>query len=166
MVVACVALFVALGGTSIAAVTALPRNSVGPAQLRNNAVTSQKIRAGAVTSTQVRNGSLVLRDFAADEIPQGAAGPAGAPGLSGFQVVSSTSGNNSDSPRAQSADCPAGKTAIGGGVRATGPGASEVLVIESYPSNVGQWHALAVEGDVTTNDWQLIVYAACATVAP
>ena len=39
MVVACLALLVALGGTSVAAVSQLvPRNSVGTAQLRDNAV--------------------------------------------------------------------------------------------------------------------------------
>lgn len=50
MVVACLALAVALGGTSFAAVSVvIPRNSVGTAQLKNNAVTSPKIRNGAVT---------------------------------------------------------------------------------------------------------------------
>ena len=54
MVVACIALLVALGGTSIAAVTQLvPRNSVGTLQLKNNAVTSAK----------VKNQSLLRADF-------------------------------------------------------------------------------------------------------
>ena len=44
MVVACIALLVALGGTSVAAVSQLARNSVGPAQLQFAAVTSPKIR--------------------------------------------------------------------------------------------------------------------------
>jgi hypothetical protein len=51
-VIAVIALVVALGGTSYAAVT-LPRNSVGTAQLKNNAVNSLK----------VANGSLLKADF-------------------------------------------------------------------------------------------------------
>jgi hypothetical protein len=57
MVLACLALFVALGGTSIAAVTALPRNSVGTAQ--------------------VKNYSLLKVDFKRGQLPAGPAGPAG-----------------------------------------------------------------------------------------
>jgi hypothetical protein len=70
LVVATVALFVALGGTSIAAVNALPRNSVGTIQLKQNAVTSAK----------VRNGSLLRADFRRGQIP---AGPRGAQGPQG-----------------------------------------------------------------------------------
>ena len=94
MVVACIALLVALGGTSVAAVTALAPNSVGTAQLRSNAVTAAKIRnnnvtgadiaPNAVTSADVRNGSLSRDDFASNSIPAGPAGPAGPTGPSGL----------------------------------------------------------------------------------
>ena len=50
LIVACIALLVALSGTGIAAVNALPRNSVGNAQLRNNSVTSLKVRNGPPAS--------------------------------------------------------------------------------------------------------------------
>jgi hypothetical protein len=46
--IAVVALFIALGGTSYAAV-AIPKNSVGSTQLRKGAVSSSKIRSGAIT---------------------------------------------------------------------------------------------------------------------
>lgn len=52
MVVACVALFVALGGFGYAAVK-LPRNSVGTAQLKNGAVSAKKIQNGAVLGTKI-----------------------------------------------------------------------------------------------------------------
>jgi hypothetical protein len=52
MIVACVALFVAMGGTSYAAVT-LAANSVGTKQIKNSAVTAAKIKNGAVTTTKV-----------------------------------------------------------------------------------------------------------------
>jgi len=100
MVVACLALAVALGGTSVAAVSqVLPRNSVGPRQLqfgavtapkiRNGAVTAPKIRNNSITSIKVRNGSLLRADFAPGQLPagptgpQGPAGPAGAAGAAG-----------------------------------------------------------------------------------
>jgi len=92
MVVACLALLVALGGTSVAA-SGLARNSVGTLQLRNSAVTTPKIanravaRAkianNAVASAQVQNGSLLATDFAAGQIPPGPTGPAGPAGPPG-----------------------------------------------------------------------------------
>jgi hypothetical protein len=84
MVVACIALLVALTGTSIAAVTQLvPRNSVGPAQLRSGAVTRPKLRNNAVNTTKVANRSLRAIDFAAGQLPAGPAGPQGPAGAAG-----------------------------------------------------------------------------------
>ena len=79
-VAAYLALSVALGGTSYAAVT-LPKNSVGSKQIKKNAVRSK----------HVRNHSLLARDFKAGQIPRGASGPQGVrgpqgvPGLQGVQ---------------------------------------------------------------------------------
>src|SRR3954469_20261391 len=68
------ALVVALGGTSYAAV-ALPKNSVGNKQLKTNAVTSSK----------VENSTLLSKDFKAGQLPAGPRGSAGAPGPKGGQ---------------------------------------------------------------------------------
>jgi len=76
MVVACIALVVALGGTGYAAIR-LPRNSVGPAQLRTNAVTSAK----------VRNGSLSAKDFQSSALKRGPRGPQGPKGDSATSVT-------------------------------------------------------------------------------
>jgi hypothetical protein len=86
MVVACIALAVALGGTSFAAIEALPRNSVGAKQLKRNAVTGAKIKANAVNGAKVSNNSLTGADVneatlgtvptAASAAPSGAAGGA------------------------------------------------------------------------------------------
>jgi hypothetical protein len=73
LVVACISLLVALGGTGVAAVSQVARNSVGTPQLKDNAVNSEK----------VRNRSLLSIDFARGQIPQGPAGPAGAAGPAG-----------------------------------------------------------------------------------
>jgi hypothetical protein len=70
------ALLFAMAGTGYAAAV-LPRDSVGTVQLRAGAVRSGDIAAGAVTSAKVRNGTLLAADFAARQLPSGAAGPAG-----------------------------------------------------------------------------------------
>jgi len=56
-VVACLALFVALGGVSYAAVK-LPKNSVGTKQIKKNAVTSTKIKKKAVTGSKLRKNAV------------------------------------------------------------------------------------------------------------
>ena len=89
MVVACLALLVALGGTSVAAVTQLGRNTVNTPQLVNGAVTNPKIRNNAINSSKVANRSLLRSDFAPGQLPagpvgpQGPAGPTGATGAAG-----------------------------------------------------------------------------------
>ena len=84
MVVACLALLVALGGTSVAAVSQLvPRNSVGTAQLRDNAVSRTKVRNNAINSTKVANRSLLAVDLATGQLPAGRAGPTGPAGGAG-----------------------------------------------------------------------------------
>lgn len=65
MVVASLALLLALGGTSYAAIQALPRNSV--------------------TTVQVKDFSLLARDFKRGQVPRGPAGPAGPAGPQGPQ---------------------------------------------------------------------------------
>jgi hypothetical protein len=47
-VIALIALFLAMGGTSYAAVTSLAANSVGTKQLKNGAVTAKKLNASAL----------------------------------------------------------------------------------------------------------------------
>lgn len=82
MVVAVVALILAVGGTSYAAVN-LQRNSVGTPQLKRNAVTTPKIRNNSITSPKVMDRSLTARDFRAGSLPSGPAGPAGLTGPTG-----------------------------------------------------------------------------------
>lgn len=137
MVVACIALLVALGGTSVAAVSQLARNSVGTPQLRNDAVTNPKIRNNAVNSLKVANRSLLRVDFAPGQLPagptgpQGPAGPAGPAGAAGapgprgvigtvtVRTQSVTIADASDNDLHTSADlqslCASGELAISGG---------------------------------------------------
>lgn len=60
MVVACIALAVALGGTSYAAIK-LPRNSVGTSQLRKNAVVATKLSARSVGPQKLQNNAVTTR---------------------------------------------------------------------------------------------------------
>ncbi|UTI66134.1 hypothetical protein NBH00_08000 [Paraconexibacter antarcticus] len=84
-VTASIALFVALGGSSYAALS-LPRNSVG----------TNQIRTGAVGSSEIRNHSVALRDMSSGAQralrgaigPAGPAGPTGPPAARDFEVVS------------------------------------------------------------------------------
>jgi hypothetical protein len=69
-VVACLALFIALGGAGYAA-TKLPRNSVGTAQIKKNAVTTAKLKAKAVTAAKIRPGAV-----GATQLGAGVVGPA------------------------------------------------------------------------------------------
>ena len=57
MVVACIALTVALGGTSYAAIT-LPRNSVGTLQLRKDSVTAVKLATKSVGPRKLQNNAV------------------------------------------------------------------------------------------------------------
>jgi hypothetical protein len=59
LVVALIALFVALGGTSYAAIK-LPKNSVGTKQLKKGAVTAVKLKRHAVTAAKIDTAGLVV----------------------------------------------------------------------------------------------------------
>jgi hypothetical protein len=162
LVIASLALLVALAGTGVAAVSALPRASVGTAQLKSNAVTSAK----------VRNGTLLRADFKPGQVPRGptgARGPQGPPGPAGIaslervDVVTPTSSVNS---KTISAVCPSGKRVIGGGARVTGSGAARVSIDEAYPDSDGtKFNGVAREVVATAATWALQVYAMCAVVA-
>ena len=89
--VAYVALFVALGGVSYAAVS-LPRNSVGTAQLKRGAVRAADVRAGAVTSRAIKDRTIQARDIAPGVTLQGVAGPVGPAGPAGPAGAAGTRG--------------------------------------------------------------------------
>jgi hypothetical protein len=171
LITSIVALVVAMGGTSYAAIK-LPRNSVGSAQLRSNAVTSAK----------VRNGSLLKQDFKASQLPrgpqgvqgpqgpQGPAGPAGANGATHVVVTDSAGATvAADADGSDSVACPDGTKATGGGVFVTDGGQivnvdAPVTESDTTPDADNQpngWEGAihnASGGDVT-----LVVEAICAS---
>jgi len=74
-IVACLALFVALGGASYAA-TQLPKNSVGSKQIQKNAVNSAKVKDHSLKAVDFQNGQLPSG-------PKGETGPRGEKGDTG-----------------------------------------------------------------------------------
>jgi hypothetical protein len=80
--VAYLALFVALGGTSYAAIK-LPANSVGAKQIKDGAVTSKQIKDGAVTSSKIKAGTITADNLAPGTLQAGGIGPAGPAGPKG-----------------------------------------------------------------------------------
>ena len=155
-VIASVALLLALGGTSLAAVNALPRSSVGTAQLKANAVTSAK----------VKNGSLLAVDFRSGSLPAGPAGPQGPAGMSAREDILAETPTDSVSPKTVRANCSAGKRAVGGGVEVGGTGRSRVTVTENLAAGDNAWEAEAFEITSTALTWKLEVHAICVTIAP
>jgi len=70
LVISLIALFVALGGTSYAAIT-LPKNSVGTKQIKNNAVTASKIKNGTVPNATKLGGVAAASYTAGAVLPSG-----------------------------------------------------------------------------------------------
>ena len=83
MIVACLALLVALGGTGMAAATQLAKNSVGTPQLKDGAVSNPKIKNNAINSAKVAGSTLLRSDFAPGQLPAGPTGPQGPAGPAG-----------------------------------------------------------------------------------
>jgi len=101
LVVSCVALAVALGGTGYA-VTKLPKSSVGGTQIKSNAVTSSKVKNGSLLAADFKSGELSA--FVAGAALRGETGATGATGETGAAGPAGATG-------ATGATGPAGPTA-------------------------------------------------------
>ena len=88
-VVAYLALFLALGGTSYGVATGsigsrgIKNNSVRSKDIRNDDVRGKDIRTGTIRSSDVANGSLLAKDFKRGQLPAGPPGQ-GATDLFGY----------------------------------------------------------------------------------
>jgi hypothetical protein len=148
MVVACLALAVALSGTSYADVLNVPVNSVGTVHLKQNAVVSPK----------VKNGSLLAVDFKPGQLPAG---------FSGYEVV--TAGPNivnNQITNSVSLSCPAGKKAVGGGGGTGGgivPGDGPYIVVNQPSVDGTGWLVQTIRG--TPGHSALVGRVLCAKVS-
>jgi hypothetical protein len=93
MLVAVLALFVALGGSSYAVVT-LSKNSVTSKHIKNGQVKRVDLGKGSVNSSKVVNGGLLAEDFAAGQLPAGERGPQGPQGPQGAQGAKGDPGSD------------------------------------------------------------------------
>ena len=148
-VVVLIALFVALGGGAYA--LTLPKNSVGPKQLKRNAVTGPKIKNGAVVSSKVKDSSLLAIDFKAGQLPAGPTGPPGPAGEQGSARAYAFVNALSCEPAEPGVSCPLSKTkgiasvvrgSIQGTYCVTAPGLSQAtlplfLTVDSSSSVTG-----------------------------
>ena len=168
MVVAVVALAVALGGTSYAAIR-LPKNSVSSKQLKKGAVTRDKIGNGAVTGAKVATDTLTaadLKESTLAAVPSALnatnagnaahAGAAGAidrltykPAAATIAPADATDPNDIKSAHAvATALCDPGQHVVGGGVRVDD--VDNTAVIDSFPDGGGTaWTARVDNGDAT-----------------
>jgi hypothetical protein len=153
-VMATVALFVALGGGSYAAL-GLGRNSVGARQIAPNAVHRSELASRSVGSGEVINGSLLSEDFRippralkgpkGDRGPIGPVGPRGIPGPRGVDglpgatnVVVRLGTAYEALPGGGTllhADCQSGEHAVGGGATPMFNGfVADASITSSFPS--------------------------------
>jgi hypothetical protein len=94
-VVATMALFVALGGSSYAAVQ-LSNGQVKTKHLAKNAVKAKKLAPDSVNSGKVKDGSLLAQDFEPGQLPAGAQGPKGDTGSQGLKGDTGSQGLKGD----------------------------------------------------------------------
>jgi hypothetical protein len=81
-VMATVAVFIALGGTGVAAVS-LTKNSVRSKHIKDGQVKTRDLGRNAVRTAKVKNGALLAEDFAPGQLPAGAKGDKGDTGAVG-----------------------------------------------------------------------------------
>jgi hypothetical protein len=115
--VAYLALFVALSGTSYAAVQ-ISANSIGSKQLRKGAVTKAKVARGAVTKVAIAKGSVTLSALAPGVAIAGPQGLKGDAGVAGAQGDTGATG-------------PAGPTFAKGSQSGAGPSATPDVTLET-----------------------------------
>jgi hypothetical protein len=178
MVVACIALMVALGGTGYAAIR-LPRNSVGSAQIKTGGVKRPDLGRNAVDSSKVAPSSLAASDFAPGQLPQGPPGPGGPPGpqgpagpagaagiTSGASILGPAVTNDPGEQDFAGAVCPSDRPhAVGGGVVSEGDFGTQ-HVNSSFPVDYTQTGAFengwgAFVDNISPDDYLIHAYVIC-----
>jgi hypothetical protein len=154
MIVACLALTVALGGTSYAAIK-LPANSVGTKQLKKRAVTGAKVKKDTLTGTQIAEATLA-------RVPQALkADSADSADISRLDYRQSAASVIPTSGHVRAtASCDPGTSALGGGAKVSNP--DTALVLDSNPVGKAAWEATAY---ASTTGNTLTVFVICGDAA-
>jgi hypothetical protein len=146
VVVAYLALFVALGGSSYAAITVTGKNvknsSLTGKDIKNNSLTGKDVKG--VKSADVADRSLLSKDFKPGQLPAGSRGPKGDKGDKGDQGQAGVVGNlfverldlalNDGTGNSGSVVCPAGQKIIGGSANLESSGSADVNLTVSRPA--------------------------------
>ena len=143
-VLATVAIFVSLGGSSYAAIT-LSKNSVKSKQIKNGQVRNADLARNAVKTGKVADGSLLSADFKAGQLPsgaQGAQGPKGDTGDTGevgtfaltTQFTQAAADLGDGLSVSTNAFCPAGQRGVAGGARGDATDSEATEVTSSRPA--------------------------------
>jgi hypothetical protein len=154
--VAYVALFVALGGSSYAAVRLAP-NSVTTRTIARGAVTNTKLGDGAVTATTVRKGTLTGTVFKQGALLNGLKNDVGAAGLQGKNGIPGLRGDTG----AQGAAGKDGSASIGLKARATGSVSAANGASTPVPLSANTWTQSAGELDMITGSVTMTIPATC-----
>jgi hypothetical protein len=170
-VVSLLALFVALGGTSYAAIAITGKN------VKNGSLTGKDLKDGSVGTLDVKNGGLLAKDFKAGQLPKGDDGLNGKDGAHGangatnvvlrqVETPFTTAGANAEVP------CAAGERATGGGssYSTNAVGVAKPVVLLSRPvtntapyTTPDGWEAAMRNDDGATGEYELFVYVVCAS---
>jgi hypothetical protein len=97
-VMATVAVFIALGGSSYAAITVTGKNvknsSLTGKDLKDRSLTGKDIKKSSLTTTEVKDRSLLSKDFKAGQLPAGPQGLKGDTGASATKLFGNFNGSD------------------------------------------------------------------------
>jgi hypothetical protein len=135
----------------------LGNESVGTSKLAKKSVTEATLAAESVGTGKIDNESVTAAKLSSSFYLQL---------IKNVSYVNSISVTNAEPNKSATAECPAGKQAIGGGVRLEGE-LKEVATTASYPLAVGafhpSWTGIAHEsGAGPYGDWSIVTFAVCA----
>ena len=160
MVVACIALTVALAGTSYAA-TRLPAGSVGTAQLKRGAVTGIKVKRNTLTGTQIAESKLGKVPSATNANNADNADSALSAPVSRLDYRQSTATAIPTTGHVRvNVPCDGAMVATGGGAKVSDP--NNAVILDTNPLGKTAWEATAAAGVTGTT---LTVYVICAQAA-
>ena len=164
MAVACLALLVALGGTSYAA-TQLGRNSVGTIHLKRGAVTGVKVRSNTLTGTQINESRLGRVPSAASAATAATATTAASAPVSRLEYLSAVVAVPAGGPAVTRAtvSCANGLNPTGGGVKLVDP--FNGFITDTNPVGKTGWEGTAYS-TIAQNMTVFVICAQAATTAP
>lgn len=136
----------------------LAKESVLNSNIAKKAVTESKLGAEAVTTGKLLNEAVTSAKISTAVWSQL---------LKNVTYVTETSVNDSETEKTVTANCPAGKEAIGGGARINSPSTVKVAINGSYPAVASNnsrtgWIASGRETPEEAGNWQVVAYAVCA----